>query len=508
MALLTHLSPAPFLFSITGVAVGIIFGAVPGLNQGVIMALTLPLTFHMDSHAAQILLIGMYVGGVSGAMVTGVTLGIPGSPAAIMTTFDGHAMAKRGQAARALALGVTASLFGGLVSWLCLALVSEPIARFSLRNFGSFEYAALVFGGLLIIAVCSGRNFVMGLSAGLLGMLCALVGLDPVSQVPRFTFGFEVFDSGFRIEAVLVGVFAIGHLLYDIDSRASPVQQVKVRTVEIWKSASGVVRHWINLIRSSLIGVWIGILPGIGANIGSVVSYYVARNIDSDPGSFGKGREEGIVASEAGNNATVGGALIPMISMGIPGSGADVILMAALLFHNIQPGPLLILEHPDTFYGIIATYFFATVLAFLLLMSLSVMISRVIDVPRAILVPAIFILAVAGTYSLNNLFFDVWVMLAFGCAGYLMRIVGLPSAPFMIGFVLTPLFEQRFRASMMESDGSLLPYLERPLALTILLASIAFAAAPAIFGSLRRGNNRAESGKEEKPYDHDPDHRR
>ncbi len=498
-ALLAHATFTPILVSFIGVAIGIVFGAIPGLNQGVIMALTLPLTFHMDSFSAQVLLIGMYVGGVSGAMVTGVTLGIPGSPAAIMTTFDGHAMARQGQAARALALGVTASLIGGLISWICLALVSEPIARFSLRNFGSFEYAALVFGGLLIIATCSGRSFFMGLASGLLGMLCALVGLDLVSQVPRFTFGFESFDSGFRIEAVLVGIFAIGHLLFDVSGRTQATHQVKVRTLEIWKSAGGVVRHWANLVRSSLIGVWIGILPGIGANIGSVVSYYVTRNIDRDPDSFGTGREEGVVASEAGNNATVGGALIPMISMGIPGSAADVILMAALLFHNIQPGPLLVLEHPETFYGIIATYFVATVLAFVFLMSLSVVIARVIGVPRALLVPAIFILAVAGTYSLNNLFFDVWVMLAFGLVGYLMRVVGLPSAPFMIGFVLTPLFEQRFRASMMESDGSLMPYLERPLALAILVLSIGFAAAPTLFGALRRRNERAPTKEEGTP---------
>ncbi|WP_306258453.1 tripartite tricarboxylate transporter permease [Pararhizobium sp. IMCC21322] len=485
-ALLEHLAFTPLLFSIAGVAVGIIFGAIPGLNQGVIMALTLPLTFHMDSYSAQVLLIGMYVGGVSGAMVTGVTLGIPGSPAAIMTTFDGHAMARKGQAARALSLGVTASLIGGLISWVCLALISEPIARFSLRNFGSFEYAALVFGGLLIIATCSGKNFAMGLAAGLLGMLCALVGLDPVSQVPRFTFGIESFDSGFRIEAVLVGIFAIGHLLHDISTRDTAASQVSVRTVEIWRSVGGIMRHWVNLIRSSLIGVWIGILPGIGANIGSVVAYFVARNIDRDPESFGTGREEGIVASESGNNATVGGALIPMISMGIPGSGADVILMAALLFHNIQPGPLLVLEHPEAFYGIIATYLFASVLAFLFLMSLAVWIARVIGVPRGILVPAIFILAIAGTYSLNNLFFDVWVMLGFGIVGLFMRIAGLPSAPFMIGFVLTPLFEEKFRASMMEANGNLLSYLDRPLALAILLFSIVFALAPTLFERLRK----------------------
>lgn len=490
-ALLDHLALAPLLFSIAGVAIGIIFGAIPGLNQGVIMALTLPLTFHMDSYSAQVLLIGMYVGGVSGAMVTGVTLGIPGSPAAIMTTFDGHAMARKGKAAQALSLGVTASLIGGLISWVCLAVISEPIARFSLRNFGSFEYAALVLGGLLIIATCSGKNFVMGLAAGLLGMLCALVGLDPVSQVPRFTFGFEVFDSGFRIEAVLVGIFAIGHLLHDIGTRNAPTSQIAVRTQEIWRSVGGITQHWVNLLRSSLIGVWIGILPGIGANIGSVVAYFVTRNIDRDPDSFGTGREEGIVASESGNNATVGGALIPMISMGIPGSGADVILMAALLFHNIQPGPLLVLEHPETFYGIIATYLFASVLAFLLLMSLAVWIARVIGVPRAILVPAIFILAIAGTYSLNNLFFDVWVMLGFGVAGLFMRIVGLPSAPFMIGFVLTPLFEGKFRASMMESNGSLLPYLDHPLAIAILAFSILFAAAPSLFGRYRKPGRRS-----------------
>ncbi|UWR13332.1 tripartite tricarboxylate transporter permease [Sulfitobacter mediterraneus] len=488
-ALIGHMAVWPIAFSVAGVAIGIAFGAIPGLNQGVVMALTLPLTFHMDSYFAQVLLIGMYVGGVSGSMVTGVTLGIPGSPASIMTTFDGHAMAKRGMAAKALALGVTASFIGGLISWICLSVVSEPIARFSLRNFGSFEYAALVFGGLLIIATCSGRNFAMGLTSGLLGMFFALVGLDLVSQVPRFTFGFERLDSGFRIEAVLVGLFAIGHLLFDVQTGSKNAEQIPVRTIEIIRQVKGVSRHWINLIRSSLIGAWIGILPGIGANIGSVVSYYVTRNIDRDPQSFGTGREEGIVASESGNNATVGGALIPMISMGIPGSGADVILMAALLFHNIQPGPLLVLEHPETFYGIIATYLVATVGAFVLLVSLAVWLARVVAVPRAILVPAIFILAVAGTYSLNNLFFDVWVMLGFGLFGFLMRVVGLPSAPFMIGFVLTPLFEEKFRASMMETGGSLAPYFERPITFLILVFSVIFALAPTVLGRLRANKN-------------------
>lgn len=489
-ALLSHMVPMALLFSALGVSLGLVFGAIPGLNQGVLMALALPLTFYMDSNYAQYLLIGMYVGGVSGAMVTGIVLGIPGSPAAVMTTFDGHALARQGKAAQALALGVTASFIGGMISWLFLATISVPLARVAL-SFSGFEFSALIIGGLLMIATAGGGDFLRGLISGFLGILVALIGLDPVSTDARFTFGFEALDNGFSILPVLLGIFAIGHLTADVQVKTEVTHQIEVRFRDLVLSSGRALRHWGNLIRSSLIGTWIGILPGIGANIGSVIAYMVTRNLSRDPESFGSGKEEGVVASEAGNNSVIGGALIPMITLGIPGSGADVILMAALIFHNIEPGPLLMIEHADTFYGVIATFFVANILMFVILFSSCIFLGRLSDIPKHIMAPAIFVIAIIGIYSINNLLFDVWVMLCFGVVGLLMRWARIPTAPFVIGFILTPLLEVKVRSSLMMSDGSFLPFITRPVSLGILVFSILFVLWPTLSKRYLQRRNKA-----------------
>lgn len=486
-AIIAHMDVGLIAVSAFGVAMGIVFGAIPGLNQGVLMVLTLPLTFYMNSLVAQVLLIGMYVGGVAGSMVTGVMIGIPGSPASVMTTYDGHAMAKRGEGARALALGVTASFVGGMISWLVLATASVPLARFAI-TFSGFEMAALVFGGLLMIASASGGNMIKGLIAGALGVLVSLVGLDPITTDPRFTFGFEKLESGLGIFPVLLGIFAIGGLVSDIQQPKQTDAVSSPRLAEILRAVGSTFRYGQNLVRSSLIGTWIGILPGIGANIGAVISYTVARSLSQKPEKFGSGAEEGVVAAEAGNNATVGGALVPMITLGIPGSAADVILMAALIFHNIQPGPLMMVEHEATFFGIIATYFVATVLMFFILVASCGFIGRITEVPRHILAPVIFVVAIIGTYSINGQLFDIWVMLTFGVVGVLMKWSNIPSAPFVIGFILAPLFEANMRSALMTSDGSFAPFVSRPISLAILVFAVIFVLWPTLTGLMRRRN--------------------
>ncbi|MEO7242551.1 MAG: tripartite tricarboxylate transporter permease [Variovorax sp.] len=464
-------------YSAIGVALGLVFGAIPGLNQGVLMALTLPLTITMDNLLAQYLLVGMYVGGVSGGLTSGILLGIPGTPASVMSTFDGHAMAKRGQAARALALGITASLMGGLISWLLLATISVPIARVAVR-FGQFEMAAMIVGGLLLIAAASQADTLKGLLAGLLGIVVALVGLDPVTSDKRFTFSFEALDRGLDLFPVLMGVFAIGGLLAETMPDRPVVEQVRTKIVDVLRAVGAIGRHKWNVVRSGLIGSWIGILPGAGANIGAIIAYVATQNIDSDPASFGSGREEGVVAAETGNNATVGGSLVPMIALGIPGAPADVFLMAALIFHNINLGPLLIRESPGVFFGIIATYLVANVLMFLILIVACVPLARIVNIPRHYLVPVILVCSTIGTYSINSQLFDVWVMFAFGAIGFAMIVAGIPTAPFVIGLVLAPLLETSLRSALMESDGSFLPFLTRPAAMSILIGSIVFALWP------------------------------
>ncbi len=476
-AFLAHLGPMEMMVSVIGVFLGLAIGAVPGLNQGVLMALTLPLTMTMDNFLAQVLLIGMYVGGVSGAMVMGVLIGIPGSPAAIMTTLDGHAMAKKGLAARALALGVAAAFFGGLVSWIVLATLSLPLAELAL-SFTPFEFASLIAGGLMVIGMAGGSDSLKGLIGGLLGILAALVGLDPVTSNARFMFGELSLQAGFGLLPVLLGMFAIGQLLANAASGQVIAKQVDVKFSEILVSVKDIGKHWKNVLRSGLIGTWMGLHPGLGASIGSIIAYMMTRNMDRDPNSFGTGREEGVVASEAGAVGTVGGALLPMITLGIPGAPADVILMAALVFHGVHPSPMLMIEHPSVFYGIIATFLVSLILMFVLMLPMCVWIGKLANMPRHLLIPVVLCVAIAGAYAVSNLMFSVWVILAFGALGWVFSLAKIPMPPFVIGFVLTPLFETSLRTSLMQSDGSFLPFITRPISAVILVGSVLFVVWP------------------------------
>eukprot|EP01037_Dinobryon_pediforme_P004236 gene4236-4286_t len=477
LAFLAHLGPMEMLVSFIGLGLGLAIGAVPGLNQGVLMALTLPLTMAMDNFLAQVLLIGMYVGGVSGAMVMGVLIGIPGSPAAIMTTLDGHAMAKRGEAARALALGVAAAFGGGLVSWIVLATLSWPLADIALM-FTPFEFASLIAGGLMVIGMAGGNDALKGLIGGLLGILAALVGLDPVTSEARFMFGQYSLQAGFGLLPVLLGMFAVGQLLANAATAQAIAQQIEVHFSDIMTSVFGITKHWKNVVRSGLIGTWMGLHPGLGASIGSIIAYMMARNLSDDPQSFGTGREEGVVASEAGAVGTVGGALLPMITLGIPGAPADVILMAALVFHNVHPGPMLMLEHPQVFYGVIATFLVSLILMFVTLLPLCVWMGRLANLPRHLMIPSVLAIAIAGAYAVSSLMLSVWVMIAFGAIGWTMSLMRIPMPPFVIGFVLTPLLETSLRSALMQSDGDFSPFFTRPASAIILVASVLFVVWP------------------------------
>lgn len=470
-ALASGFSPMQLLYSCVGVALGLFVGAIPGLNQGMLMALCLPLTFTMGSLDAQSLLIGIYLGGVSGAMVSAILIGVPGTPAAVMTTFDGRAMAQSGRAAQALAVGLAASFIGSLISWVILATLSAPLAHIAIR-FSPFEYFSIVMMGMVLIASVSTGSVVKGLLAGMLGMFFALPGTDPITGVPRLTMGYLPLEAGLKDLPVLLGVFAVGQIIGDMVTNAPHDGSVKVSIRDILREFASVFRHWGNLIRSSLIGTFIGILPGIGANVGSVVAYSVAKSMSKTPDKYGKGYAGGIVASEAGNNATVCGALVPMIALGIPGSGADVFLMAALILHNVQPGPLLFQEHPETFYGIIVAALTATLAMGVLLLGSIRILGRVIDLPRSVLVASVLLFCMAGVYSFDNSKFDLLVLAAFGGLGLALKAFRFPLAPFIIGFILSGFAEDSLRSALMLSQGSFQPFVTRPASLIMLLLAL------------------------------------
>ena len=473
------LTPWPFLMMFTGTALGIIVGAIPGLTGAMLIALTLPLTFYMEPFNAVVLLVAMYVGAISGGLITATLMRMPGTPAAVMTTFDGYPMARSGRPGRALGLGITASFVGGLIAWCVLFTVTKPLSVLATR-FGPFEYFTLIMMAMVLIASVSEGSLVKGLISGLLGMLVSMPGVDPATGMPRLTFDWYMLNGGLQLLPVLIGTFAVSQIIKDsLDTGALP-ERAEMSSKGMLMSIRDFIRHGTNLIRSSFIGTFIGVLPGIGASIGSVVAYTVSKNVSSEPEKFGKGSEEGIVASEAANNATVGGALIPLIAMGIPGSVIDAILIGALTIHSIQPGPTLFLTNADIVWAMIATALMANILMWLLMTSSVKYLSNLIYLPRSFVLPVVMMFCVIGSYALNNTMFDVWVMLMFGVIGFLLERARIPLGPFVIGFVLAPLAEEKLRSGLMMTAGDISPVFTRPVPLAFSIIAVALLVWPMI----------------------------
>ncbi|MCF3936680.1 tripartite tricarboxylate transporter permease [Acuticoccus sp. M5D2P5] len=486
---LAHLmTPLPFLYVLIGTVSGIIVGAIPGLSGAMLIALTLPLTFYMQPVNAVILLIGMYVGSITGGLITATLLRMPGTPSNVVTTFDGHPMAMAGKPGRALGLGIAASFIGGLVSWVVLLFLAKPLSIWATR-FGPFEYFTLILMAMVLIASVTQGSMVKGLVSGFLGMLVSMPGVDPSSGQPRLTWDWYVLNGGLKLLPVLIGIFAVSQVIGDIVTIGKRMERIETRVSGMLMSFKDWRDQAFNMLRSSLIGTWVGILPGIGASIGSIMAYTAARNMSRKPEEYGKGSEEGIVASEAANNATIGGALIPLIAMGIPGSVIDAILIGALMIHSITPGPTLFITNGDVVWAMIATALVANVVMFLAMMGSVRLVARIMYVPRTFLLPVILVFCIIGTFALDNTMFDVWVMLIFGVVGYAMERAGFPLGPFVIGFVLAPLMEEKLRSGLMMTAGSIEPIFTRPLSLTFLIIAILLLLTP-FFRVWREGRAR------------------
>jgi putative tricarboxylic transport membrane protein len=464
-------TPLPFLFLFTGVAVGIVVGAIPGLSGGMVIALTLPLTFLMDSTNALILLVSMYVGSTSGGLISATLMRMPGTPAAMMTILDGFPMAKAGQPGRALGLGIFSSFIGGLVSWVFLATLSPPLAEIAVR-FGPYEIFSMTLVALMLISAVSAGSMVKGLLSGMLGISVALVGVDQASGGLRLTFGFTQLEAGFRLLPVILGMLVMSQVITDVINIAEPIERIKTSFRSMLMSVDDLKKLWGNLLRSSLIGTWIGVLPGIGSTTAAIASYTTARNFSKTPEKFGTGTEDGIVAAETANNAAVNGALVPLITLGIPGSVIDVLLLGALIIHNLTPGPLLFQQSPEIVYGIIAAALVANFVMFFFMIFATPIISRLMYVNRAYLIPAIIVFCVIGAFSQGNRLFDVWVMLGFGIIGYLMQTAKVSTGPFIIGYILAPIAEVQLRSGLMLYDASYWPLITRPVSLGFIIIAV------------------------------------
>jgi putative tricarboxylic transport membrane protein len=479
------LSPVPFFLAVMGTFLGIIFGAIPGLTTAILIVLTLPFTYTMDPVHVLILLTSMYVGGISGGQVSAILLNMPGTPTAVLTTFDGHPMARKGQPGRALGLGIGASFAGGLISWIFLVLLSKPLAEVAIY-LGPFEYFGLVMMSMVLIASISRGSLIKGLIAGFFGMLISLPGIDPAAGDLRLTFGSYQMEAGFKIMPMLIGVFAVGQIFVEIVDSELKFTMIKMRLKGLFMSLQDIKTQAFNLVRSSLIGTWIGILPGIGGSIGSIMAYTAARKMSKTPERFGEGSEEGIIASESANNATIAGALIPLIALGIPGSIVDIFLISGMMIHNIDPGPMLVTTHPDIFYGIISVALVADILMFLIMTGTVRFIARLTQVPKCYVLPVIMVFCILGAYIEGNRMFDVWVLLVFGGVGYVMKKTAFPVAPFIIGAVLAPIAEVKLRSGLQISGGSFLPLITRPISCVFLIVCVLFLFWPLLKKLFRR----------------------
>lgn len=453
-----------------GVTVGIIIGALPGLSTIMAIVVILPLTYGMDSVTGMYLLLGAYCGGTFGGSITAILINTPGTMASAATTLDGYPLAKSGRAADALKIALYSSVFGGIFSCIALLFFAPIISGFAVK-FGPAEFFALTIYGMTMVAGVSGKNLSKGIITAFMGLGLATVGIDPIEGVPRLMFGQMDLLAGIRLVAVMLGIFALSECLI----RSTEKERERDKSIKVGKADIGIIgimKYWKTLLVSSLIGLYVGAVPGTGAGIGSYMSYDAAKNMSKTPEKFGTGCIEGVIAPETGNNATTGSALIPMLTLGIPGSAAVAVLMGALTMQNITPGPELFTQ--DTFWVNSIMLGLVVINVVLLIQGriLTRVLIRITDLPFKVLVPAILTLCMLGAFSIRNSYFDILLMLGFTAIGYGLKYFKFPIPPMAIGFVLGKLAESNFRRALVMSDGSLSIFFTRPISLFILILTV------------------------------------
>jgi len=464
-------SLAVFPILVFGVVGGVILGALPGLTATMGVAILLPFTFGMDPTPALVMLIGVYIGGIYGGSIAAILLKTPGTPASAATVLDGHSMAIRGKAAKALSIAAVASFIGGLISTIVLIAVSPILADFALR-FNAPEYFALALFGLTIIASVSADNIMKGLLAGTIGLLVSMVGLDPISSVPRFTFGIQDLYSGINIIPVLIGLFAISEGLNQLEKLSGHQQDTPPKFDYKPLSFSDFKKILPTTIKSGLIGTSIGSVPGAGADISAFACYNEAKRVAKYPEEFGKGSMHGLAAAEAGNNGVTGGSLVPLLTLGVPGDAVAAVLLGALVVQGLTPGPLLFTQNPEIVYGIFSSMIVANIVMLAVGFLGIRFFCRIIEVPKIIIIPIIIFLSIIGAYAINNSMFDVGIALVFGLLGFILNKMDIPSSPILLAVILGPMAETNLRKSLILYEGSWSFLYDRPIALAFILLAI------------------------------------
>lgn len=461
------LEPFNLTLVFLGVLAGTIIGMLPGLGPITAIALLIPTTFGMDPSSALILLSGVYYGAVFGGSTSSILLNAPGIAGTVATSFDGYPMARSGRAGRALAIAAIASFVGGTVALVGLALIAPLLARVAV-SFGPAEYFALMALGLTAVTSLSDSGLVKGLMAATFGVMISIVGIDQQTGTLRYTFGRPELYEGIDFLVVVLGVFALAEVLRLALQRTATPQQA-VGSLRVGRDELRTIAPATG--RGSLVGFFTGVLPGAGATIGSFIGYGLEKRIAKDADTFGKGNAKGLAAPEAANNAAAVGSFVPLLTLGVPGSGTTAVLLGALLVLGIQPGPMMFVDRPEVFWGVIASMYVGNVVLLILNLPLIPLLARILRTPRPLLLPLIVVFCVLGVYAVSFSVFDLWLMLGFGVIGFLMRANGFPAAPLILGLILGSLMEVSMRRALQISGGDWSVFASKPISAGLLVVA-------------------------------------
>ncbi len=468
-AITTFMTLESIFFALASCLVGVIIGALPGLTATMGVALMTTLTIKLPSNQALLILICTYVGAIYGGSRSAILLNIPGTPASAASCLDGYALARQGHAGRAMGIATTGSVMGTLIGMFFLAWFTPLLGDLALK-FGAYEFFWLAVFGVIISATLSGGDPLKGWISGFVGLFIATIGQDGIHAYERFSFDNRDLAGGFALVPALVGAFGFAEVLVAMKERRT-VPKINPFDTVIPK-VMDVLRYWKTILRSGVIGTFIGIVPGVGEDVAAWSSYAAAKRASKEKEKFGKGSIEGLMAAETGDNACVPGAIIPVLTLQVPGSAPAAVLMAAMLIHGVKPGPMIMIESPQFVYEVVAMMLIATIGIFIYGLVLTKLLVQVLRVPTTIIVPMLFVLCVVGTYALSSRLFDVWTMLLFGVLGYVLRQYQFPVAPMVLGIVLGDLMEKSLRRGLVLSDGDLLPFISRPIS-AVLFGAIA-----------------------------------
>lgn len=474
-------NPSALAIGIVGTFVGIILGALPGISSTMTLAVLLPFSFSMSAHVAMLFLIGAFYGSVYGGSVSAILLNIPGTPGSMVTQLDGYPLARKGEAGKALMYALLASTFGGIMGWLGLFFLAPPLAKAAFA-FQSPEYATIMIFGLSMLAYASPGSTFLGVLSGIFGLLLGTVGLDNITNISRFDFGVASLQAGINIVPFAVGIFGLGEILRILEV---PIvtERTATKIASMWPKLRDVGQLWATAVRSGIVGIVVGIIPAAGSAVAVSMSYAQEKKLYENKETFGDGNPRGIVAAETGNNSCVGGALIPLLTLGIPGDTMTAVLVGALLIHGLRPGPQLFTEHQEFISSIYLALALSIVVTFLLAVPMMRLFAKLLSVKPRLLYVTVLILCIAGSYAVQNSYFDVVLMIVFGVVGYLFTKLGIPPAPMMFGLVLGPLLEENLRRTLIVYD-SWSVFFTRPICAGMLILTVAVLFYP-MFSKLR-----------------------